>query len=358
LISIITVYNNKSFFEENILATLRNQTAQYELIALDNTNKTFRSATIALNHGASKATGDFLMFIHQDMRLLTDDALAQIENHLHTLPDLGAAGVIGVSHAGITTGCILNTYECLGKPFVNPVEVQTLDECMLIIPKKVFQRFSFDEVALEGWHLYGVDYCLTALEAGLRVYVLPVLTHHFSLGTNYDGLLNYQKLIWKKHLPYFPAIYTTCGKLTFRALFRMWFKQNLLDPLRGQHPKNFFYHEFIRQGTSSMFVLIPPASFPDQSFDIKEKILTFSSNLSDFGTLCFDTIILSDLQYLYNKTNAFSIINEAEKLGKRIFISYRIIKGSKPSFYLTDLLTKGYKLYNDSKKWKIYTKFV
>ena len=52
-----------------LLKSLQNQDADYELILVDNTNNRFKSAAEALNDGAKKSSGDFLMFVHQDVEI-------------------------------------------------------------------------------------------------------------------------------------------------------------------------------------------------------------------------------------------------------------------------------------------------
>ena len=42
----------------------------------------------------------------------------------------------------------------------NPEIVQTLDECLIIIPKSIFEMYKFDEVICSKWDLYVVEYCL------------------------------------------------------------------------------------------------------------------------------------------------------------------------------------------------------
>jgi isocitrate dehydrogenase len=65
MISVVVVYNNKHIFEEVLMRSLKDQTAEFELIALDNTRGEFKSASAALNYGGLRATGRYIMFVHQ-----------------------------------------------------------------------------------------------------------------------------------------------------------------------------------------------------------------------------------------------------------------------------------------------------
>jgi len=84
---------------------------------------------------------------------------------------------------------------------LEPSSVQTLDELLLIVPSKLFERMKFDEIVCDGWHLYGVDYSLMALEKGLDVCVLPFSAWHLSSGKrNIEYYRTLRKLLEKhKH---------------------------------------------------------------------------------------------------------------------------------------------------------------
>ena len=64
-LSLICVYNQKDILEKCLLKGLKIQTIKPELILLDNTNNDYTSAVEALQLGAKKASGDYLIFIHQ-----------------------------------------------------------------------------------------------------------------------------------------------------------------------------------------------------------------------------------------------------------------------------------------------------
>jgi hypothetical protein len=93
--------------------------------------------------------------------------------------------------------------------------VTTLDELLLIIPRAVFERLPFDQLACPGWHLYGVDYCLTVSRLGLRPYVLPLPVRHLSDGAMNDDYYRTLNRLAAKHRTA-GVIPTTCGNwLTF-----------------------------------------------------------------------------------------------------------------------------------------------
>ena len=76
----------------------------------------------------------------------------------------------------------------------------------------------FDERTFDGWHCYGVDFCLSVRQMGLKPYVIPAFVYHRSLRRNADQLLRYQKRLYDKHRKNYTRIYTTCGDLSWLTL--------------------------------------------------------------------------------------------------------------------------------------------
>jgi len=225
MFSIVVVYNNEQALNKILLQSLKNQTVQFELIALDNTKGKFKSAAEALNYGGKQAKGKYIIFVHQDIELDSDMWLEKTEKILDSIPDLGIAGVVGMSEEGNDNkergrGCISDCGEIWrwSQPVKNPEAVQTLDECLLIIPKAVFSSIQFDEKTFDSWHCYGADYCLSVRQMELKAYVIPVFVYHRSLRTNIEMLVKYKKRLYKKHKKKHKYIYTTTGSISFPKL--------------------------------------------------------------------------------------------------------------------------------------------
>ena len=88
---------------------------------------------------------------------------------------------------------------------------QTLDELLLIIPKKIFKKYKFDSETCFDWHLYGADYCLNVKKEGYDVVILPISLYHISTGESMS--LEYFKTLkklLKKYKNDYDRIYTTC----------------------------------------------------------------------------------------------------------------------------------------------------
>ncbi len=214
MISVICVYNDRDLLDKYLLKSLKTQSVKYELILLDNTKQKFKSAPEALNYGGNKAKGDHLLFVHQDVDLKSDARLKNIEEIMDGLNNCGIAGVAGIQ---------MNEYKIksniengippipVGEKIKIPTEVQTLDECLVIIPKSVFQTYKFDE-KLVGWHLYTVDYCLNIKKQGFNVYVLPTYIYHRSYMLHYpQEYYELLEIIFDKYKDHYKRIHSCCG---------------------------------------------------------------------------------------------------------------------------------------------------
>lgn len=176
----------------------------------------FKSAAEAFNYGGENAKGKYIIFVHQDIDLCSDTFLNDLKRTLDSIPNIGIVGVAGKSK--LSRFIISNIKEgippkSVGKILINePVEVQTLDECLFIIPQNLFNSLKFDEEVCSGWHLYAVDYSLSVKEKGLNVYVVPAYIHHKSAGESLSN--EYYSILEKlmdKHKRKYKMIYTTMG---------------------------------------------------------------------------------------------------------------------------------------------------
>ncbi len=236
MISIVCVYNDEDTLKSWLLKSLKNQMAKFELIKIDNTQNKYKSAAKALNYGGRQAKGKYIMFVHQDVVLSSDLWLKKAEKILDSIPDLGIAGVIGISEAERNIKARMKNIikqgegmQEIGNPIEKPESVQTLDECLVIIPKNVFNRFQFDEKICDTWHLYAVDYSLSIKRFELGVYAIPISIYHRSpgnllkrhqilcLGPLSNEYYRVLRKLLRKHRKNFNQIYTTCGEGEWRT---------------------------------------------------------------------------------------------------------------------------------------------
>ena len=212
--SIICIYNNRQKLDNYLIKSLTKQTAPFELITIDNTAKNFQSAAPLLNEAAKNARYDYLMFVHQDVAFGSNDWLRFAQRDIRHLRRFGAAGVAGKSPKGLFASVFHGKppHFVAEKRIKKPVPVQTLDGCLLIVPKEVFLKNGFDEKTCTGWHLYVADYCLDLSRRDLNVYVLPHDIYHESTGPADPMAYEQTKQnIIDKHKYHKQIIYSTVG---------------------------------------------------------------------------------------------------------------------------------------------------
>jgi hypothetical protein len=212
MLSLISVVNDPVKAQARLLTGLARQDGVHQFVEVDNRDGRFTGAAAALNWGATQAKGEWLVFLHQDVELLSPEWLSRAEAHLNRLPAVGWCGVAGRTAAGRWRGILRDRAMIFGEPFADPIEVQTLDE-VLLVHRNLGPGHSYFDEAVPGWHAYGVEACCTALGQGLRNYVLPLPIWHDSNSTNLKGLREAHAYVWQKHRRAFPRIYTTCGVL-------------------------------------------------------------------------------------------------------------------------------------------------
>lgn len=219
-LSVICVYNNRAILDAQLLFSLRKQTHPYELVLVDNVEGRFRSASAALNFGASEATGDFLLFVHQDVSLMSENCLQELMKTVPSLQSLGVAGAAGAMDSSQQGEVISAMTHGTPPRQVSqtsasvPTRVQTVDECFLAVPKAVFGQIRFDEEVCDDWHLYGVDFCLMAEGHGYHSYVVPLRIQHSSAGELSAGYYRTLEKLLDKYRPRYSSIHTTTGVWT------------------------------------------------------------------------------------------------------------------------------------------------
>lgn len=233
MISLICVSNNYDKLNTILKSSLsRQKDVKYELIIVDSNKYGFNSAAEALNFGGKQAKGDYLFFVHQDISFQDDFELAKLESYCRNFI-FGVAGVAGVKNIEGKVVSFSNIFhgdpktKAASKSISSPVEVDAIDECLIIIPKKVFSTNQFSIIGLT-WHLYGTDYALQMKLINLPVLVFPSELWHVSDGKSLN--LNYFDAIqWllKKYSKNYSAIYTFFGVwpsnpilLKFKCLYR------------------------------------------------------------------------------------------------------------------------------------------
>ena len=213
MVSVICCYNKVTEYAA-MSESLKTQTIPYELIGVDNSNSRFSSAAAALNWGAMQSNGDTFVFLHQDIVFCQEDALAQLVSVILQTPNPVIAGLFGAKHTQEDAHVgEFNTYE-------------TLDECCIAMSRETWSMLRFNETLCDGWHLYAVELCLRAQNAGVLICAKDCGIRHMSNGT-VDK--KYMKTFRKLMLAYPDKkwIATTCksmpnNMLYYYGYYAMW----------------------------------------------------------------------------------------------------------------------------------------
>jgi len=225
MISIVVVFDDEKKFNRILLDSLNKQTVEFELISIDNTQGEIKSIVEAYNVKGRQAKGKYIIFIRPDLELDNDHWLENAEKSLDTVLDLGIAGIAGMAGSGVDDrrrgrGSFSRggtTWEYSNAVDI-PTSVQTLDECLLIIPRDVFERNQFDASTFKADSCFGIDYCLSVQRSGLGVYVIPFSVYHRCKHIVINSLLDSQVKLFNKNRRLYPHIYTTTGELSWGSL--------------------------------------------------------------------------------------------------------------------------------------------
>lgn len=189
-VSIICVFNDPEVRRRCLDRSIEKHRdeATVEYLSIDNVDGSFATAGAALNYGASLASHDHLVFVHQDVYLHSLRALEEAAGVLADNEGIGLLGAIGVASDGHLVGRIRDRVVLLGEPARQPTDVDSLDELLFMIPRRLFRREPLSEAPELAWHAYAVEYGLRARSLGLRVCALDIPLTHNSLTVNLDRL--------------------------------------------------------------------------------------------------------------------------------------------------------------------------
>ncbi len=161
--------------------------AQVEYVAVDNVAGSFSSAGAALNHGASLASNDYIAFVHQDVYLHSLGALRRAARMLADDGRIGLLGATGIADGDIV-GPVRDRVLLLGEPAKEPTDVESVDEVLFMIPRRLLRQEPLSEAPELAWHAYAVEYGLRVRSRGLRVCAVDIPLTHNSLTVNLDRL--------------------------------------------------------------------------------------------------------------------------------------------------------------------------
>lgn len=221
MVSIIISSRNPLLLQqvsENIKETIG---VDFEIISIVNPNGKI-SVCNAYNEGAKKAQYPFLCFCHEDILIHTQNWGELLISHFKK-KDVSLIGILGNTiktkipsgvYSSVQNTNRINQLQRLkdystAHYYTNPLneivsEVTVLDGMFLATKKQYWQKQSFDEQLLDGFHGYDIDFSLSMGKLGKVIVIYDILIEHFSFGGNTAGWLKSQFSLvkkWKNQLP-------------------------------------------------------------------------------------------------------------------------------------------------------------
>ena len=212
-ISIVCVFNDAAVRRDCLDRAIDaySGAVSVDFVPVDNTGHQFPSAGAALNHGATRAIHDVIVFAHQDVYLHSVDRITEAATFL--LDDAwGVLGANGVSHSGASVGRLRDRVQLIGDSSAAPTEVDSLDEVLFMIRRDRVLQDPLSEDGGLAWHAYAVEYGLRMRSKGLRVGALNLAITHNSLTINLDKLDAAHGRIAQLYPEALPVA-TTCGRI-------------------------------------------------------------------------------------------------------------------------------------------------
>lgn len=242
---IVSSYKDELFtqFCESVKHTIG---CRYEIIRVENPG--CYSLCEAYNIGLSRACGEYVCFIHDDVRFLSMDWGKHCISVLSEDTKIGLIGVAGCAYKSTVAGSWFSTFTyeycrgiiCQGnntfaskrwddfdKRLVKEdlSEVVCIDGVFMCTKIEIANMVKFDEKLFTGYHCYDLDFSTAIFIKGYRVVVdRNILLHHASQGAfNHDFAHYAWKYVWKwKHdLPL--CAYDIPKRKVLYIEFRNWY---------------------------------------------------------------------------------------------------------------------------------------
>jgi GT2 family glycosyltransferase len=200
MISVIVCSRQPSTWDlhsRNIAKTIG---CDYEYVRIDNTANIYGICG-AYNEGVRRATGDILVFVHEDCFFMEPGWGNVLYAKFGADPALGLVGVAGTQYLTANRPAWISA----GQPLIKgrvihelsdkqifaltvfswdkaDAQVVAVDGLFFAIPRFLFNRIKFDEEVFTGFHLYDLDICMQIGATHRLLVTWDILVKHFSGG--------------------------------------------------------------------------------------------------------------------------------------------------------------------------------
>ena len=201
-----------------------------------------KTAGEAYNAGIEATSGEYMIFVHQDVYLPLGWDL-DLRRSIQILDDndvpWAVLGCMGVTRSGVFAGTVWSagSNREYDNAIEEPTEVRSLDEVVLVVRRSTGVRF---DSALPHFHLYGTDVVLSAARAGYPSFAIHAPVVHNSnqlrgLDEGYRHAFGYMCDKWSDELPVrTPVCMLSSNRLSLLRTHLRLSRRRLARRLRGR----------------------------------------------------------------------------------------------------------------------------
>ena len=200
MISVIVCSKNSPQWDRHERNVKKTIGSDYEYVRIDNTANPY-GICAAYNEGVSRAKGEALVFVHEDVFFMEPGWGSVLEKKFKNDDSLGLIGVVGTQYLLDHTPAWL----AAGQPFLrgrvihevdggesyylsvfswdkSDAEVVAVDGLFFAIRKNLFRRIHFDDKTFDKFHFYDLDICMQIRKTHKLIVTWDILTKHLSAG--------------------------------------------------------------------------------------------------------------------------------------------------------------------------------
>lgn len=271
-----------------------------EYILIDNSYNQY-SLCAAYNEGVKRASGELLLFMHDDVFPITKNWAQVVNLKFAEKKEIGALGVAGTNYLFKD-----DAFWCKpGRPFVKgkvihefskknelvitvfsdsgkDEEVVILDGLFMVIKADLFNKdqIKFDELNFNGFHLYDLDISMQINKSNKLFVTEDILVKHMSSGIFGEDWKTYAKIFIKKHKERLP-IYCTTDKPDPKN--RIPFDSPSLDGMLKKETINIIYSIGKENSNPNKHFLIAQELFNKNDFkNAKQSLLKILEESPNF----------------------------------------------------------------------------